>query len=171
MSEFTVETFKAAYPELHAQIDSAAYQRGLAEGESKGRSEGMVSGAEAERKRIQDVEAQLLPGHEALIAQLKGDGKTTGAEAAVQVINADRVLRETKLKSFQEDKTAKAVAQVDPGNGSGDKAITAASKEEAGDKIDAMARELQAKEGLGYKAAYERVIKENKALADTYLGR
>jgi hypothetical protein len=112
-----------------------------------------------------------MPGHEALIAQLKFDGKTTGAEAAVQVLNAERQLRETKLKSFQEDTTAKSVASPDPGDGSGDQEITATDKAGAGDKIDAMAKELQAKEGISYKAAYERVIKENKALAAMYLGR
>jgi len=169
--EFTVETFKAAYPEIHAEIETKAFQRGLDDGLEKGRTEGSASGAEAERKRIQDVEAQSMPGHEALIAQLKFDGKTTGAEAAVQVINAERQLRETKLKNFQEDTTAKSVAAPDPGDGSGDQEVTAADKAGAGDKIDAMAKELQAKEGFSYKAAYERVIKENKALASMYLGR
>lgn len=49
-----------------------------------------TAGAAAERARIKDVEAQSMPGHEALIASLKFDGKTTGPEAAVQVLNAHR---------------------------------------------------------------------------------
>jgi len=49
--------------------------------------------AAAERQRILDVEAQSLPGHEALIATLKADGKTTGAEAALAVLNAEKALR------------------------------------------------------------------------------
>lgn len=47
-------------------------------------------GAKAERERIQSVEAQALPGHEALIQSLKFDGKTTGPEAAVKVLSAER---------------------------------------------------------------------------------
>lgn len=56
----------------------------------EGHKAGMEAGATAERQRIKDVEAQHMPGHEALIASLKFDGKTTGAEAAVQVLNAER---------------------------------------------------------------------------------
>jgi hypothetical protein len=48
--------------------------------------EGFTAGAEFERKRIQRVEEQALPGHEDLIATLKYDGHTTGEQAAVQVI-------------------------------------------------------------------------------------
>lgn len=49
-----------------------------------------AEGAAAERQRILDVEAQTLPGHEALIASLRADGKTTGPEAASQVLAAER---------------------------------------------------------------------------------
>lgn len=47
-------------------------------------------GANEERERIRAVEAQAMPGHEELIARLKFDGKTTGPEAAVQVLAAER---------------------------------------------------------------------------------
>jgi len=49
-----------------------------------------AEGAAAERARIADVEAQALPGHEALIAQLRADGQTTGPQAAAQVLAAER---------------------------------------------------------------------------------
>jgi capsid assembly protease len=55
--------------------------------------EGLKAGADAERARIQAVEAQSMPGHEALVAKLKFDGKTTGGEAAVLIIAAERKLR------------------------------------------------------------------------------
>ncbi len=58
------------------------------------RAEGAVTasaeGATAERQRIQDVFAQSMPGHDALIQDLAFDGKTTGPEAAVAVLNAER---------------------------------------------------------------------------------
>lgn len=62
-----------------------------------------TAGATAERKRIQAVEAQALPGHEALIATLKWDGKTTGPEAAVQVLQAERNANAGHLQALQDD--------------------------------------------------------------------
>lgn len=49
-----------------------------------------AEGAAAERQRIADVEAQALPGHEALIAAMKSDGRSTGGDAAVKVLAAER---------------------------------------------------------------------------------
>ena len=49
-----------------------------------------AEGAAAERARILAVEAHSLPGHDALIAQLKSDGKTSGPEAAAAVLAAER---------------------------------------------------------------------------------
>jgi signal peptide peptidase SppA len=48
-------------------------------------------GCNAERARIQAVEEQgsILPGHEDLVAKLKYDGKTTGQEAAAQILAAE----------------------------------------------------------------------------------
>lgn len=54
------------------------------------REEGAKAGAEAERKRIQDMEAQSMPGHEALIQGLKFDGKTTGDMAAAAILKAEK---------------------------------------------------------------------------------
>lgn len=53
-------------------------------------AEGAAAGAAAERQRITDVRAQTLPGHEALIERLAFDGKTTGAQAAMAVMDAHR---------------------------------------------------------------------------------
>lgn len=49
-----------------------------------------AEGAAAELARIQAVEGVTLPGHEALIASLKYDGKTSGPEAAVAVLAAEK---------------------------------------------------------------------------------
>jgi hypothetical protein len=50
-------------------------------------------GAESERARIQAVQEQSLPGHEALIQTLMFDGKTTGPGAAVQILAAEKEQR------------------------------------------------------------------------------
>jgi len=49
-----------------------------------------AEGADAERARILGVEDVAMPGHEALIASLKADGKTTPGEAALQVLTAEK---------------------------------------------------------------------------------
>lgn len=56
--------------------------------------------AATERARIQNVEAQALSGHEALIQTLKFDGHTTGAEAAVQVLAAEKTANSKRLETF-----------------------------------------------------------------------
>ena len=70
----TRESFERDHAALYGQI----------------RSEAMAAGATQERARIQAVRAQVLPGHEALIEKLAFDGSTTGAEAAVAVLAAER---------------------------------------------------------------------------------
>jgi signal peptide peptidase SppA len=49
-----------------------------------------AEGADAERARILAVESQSMPGHEKLIASFKADGKTSAAEAAMQVLAAEK---------------------------------------------------------------------------------
>ena len=74
----TKEFLAANHADLVAEIRGEGFQAG--------RSEGLAVGAEAERSRILAVEAAAMPGCEALIAQLKADGKTSGPEAAAAVL-------------------------------------------------------------------------------------
>ena len=67
------------------------------------RSEFSALGAAAECARIQAVESATIPGHEALIASLKFDGKTTGGEAALAVNKAERDIRVAQGKSATAD--------------------------------------------------------------------
>lgn len=60
-------------------------------------------GASAERARIQAVEGQSLPGHEALIATLKFDGKSTAGDAAMAVLAADKKARTTQAAALAGD--------------------------------------------------------------------
>jgi hypothetical protein len=168
-TEFTVETFKAAYPELYAQIDSQSFQRGLQEGMEKGKKEGFASGADAERQRIQDVEGQLIAGHETLINTLKFDGKTTGPEAAVQVLEAERKLRTKKAEDFEIDNKGK-VKNPDPGVEAGKQTQgeTAKDADEAGKKLDTRAREIKADKKCSYRDALDAAMKEKPKLAELY---
>jgi len=74
-------TLEAQHPSLFAQLKNEFTAIGAA------------AGAVAERERIQAVESATIPGHEALIATLKFDGKTTGGDAALAVNQAERKIR------------------------------------------------------------------------------
>lgn len=67
------------------------------------RAEGAQTGAEAERNRIQSVFGQSMAGHEDLIQELAFDGKTTGPEAAVKVLQAEKAKKSTELDKIKTD--------------------------------------------------------------------
>lgn len=62
-----------------------------------------AEGSTAEIKRSNDVRAAGLPGHEALIERLASDGKTTGAEAALAVVAAERTARSAQATARRDD--------------------------------------------------------------------
>ena len=62
-----------------------------------------AQGATTELARVQSVMAQGMPGHDKLINQLAFDGKTTGPEAAVQILNAERNARGNVLADLRAD--------------------------------------------------------------------
>jgi len=107
--EVTVESFKVAYPDIFQSIVAEAYDKGVADGKDQGKKEGV----ESERARIQGVETQLIPGHEKLIAGLKYDGKTTGPEAAVKILEAEKNLRSGIVSNLAAD-AVKPIAQPTP---------------------------------------------------------
>lgn len=87
----TLELIRAEHPAIvQAIADDAA---------AKAKKEG----ADAERSRIQAVHEQLFPGHEALINSLMWDGVTSGQEAAVKVLAAEKVQRGATLANMQAD--------------------------------------------------------------------
>ena len=104
--KITAEILQQHNPELLNSIQSTA----------------KTDGATAERQRIQDVLAQSMPGHEALVNTLAFDGKTTGAEAAIQVLAAEKKNRGTAADNHAADAAALAAvtATVDAGAGTGE---------------------------------------------------
>jgi signal peptide peptidase SppA len=110
----TIEEFRAQHPELFAQIEAAARQGYISAIDLQGQIEAAVAG---ERARIQAVESQLIPGHEALIATLKFDGKTTGDQAAAAVVAAEKGTRTAALAALEKD-TPPVVAAAEGDGGS-----------------------------------------------------
>lgn len=91
----SIEQLTAQVADLTAQLAAAKSEPALAAARAEG-------GA-TERARIQAVEAAALPGHEAVIAALKFDGKTSGADAALAVIAAEHKLRGTAAAQLAAD--------------------------------------------------------------------
>jgi signal peptide peptidase SppA len=87
---------------------------GISTGKAEGKAEGIIEGGNQERERIKAVEAALLPGHEKLIAELKADGKTSGAEAALKVITAEKEKKQRVGAQLREDAPS-PITPSDPG--------------------------------------------------------
>ena len=72
------------------------------------RADGEAIGAENERGRILAVLEQSMTGHEDLIQKLAFDGQTTGPEAAVQVLKAEKAQQAKIAAELDEDAPAPA---------------------------------------------------------------
>lgn len=120
MAEQTVEITTDYLKEHHREVFDAVLARGHKAGHDDGHSAGLAEGADIERERIQAIRAQALPGHEALIELLAFDGKTTGPEAATQVLAAEKARGAARLNQLREDPARAAVPASEPdpdGNG------------------------------------------------------
>ena len=107
------EQLKKAYPDLYVEIRGEAIKEGFDDGFAKGKAEGVTQGAEAERSRIRAVEEQLIAGHEDLIMTMKYDGKTSGPEAAVKVLAAEKKAGSVNLEKMRTMKAVKEEAGVE----------------------------------------------------------
>jgi signal peptide peptidase SppA len=71
-------------------------------------------GASAERTRIQSIEAQAIPGHEALISALKADGKSSAGDAAMAVLAAEKTTRSAAAKALASEAPAPLPSATPP---------------------------------------------------------
>lgn len=105
-----------------------------------------AEGSDNERARIQAVREQTMPGHEALVERLAFDGSTTAAQAAQQVLAAER----GRLSNMATARAADAPAPV-------------ANQPEADGPAQAAVRVRQAPSG--YAISDERAALDAKAKA------
>lgn len=116
------DELKTKHPDIFTAVYEEGKAAGLAEGVESGkkagfdagRAEGITEGQKAEMQRIKDVEAALLPGHEALIQAFKQDGKTTGAEAMAAVFAAQKKMMEEQAANLEKDAIKPAAAAPAP---------------------------------------------------------
>lgn len=90
-------------------------------------------GAEAERKRILDIEAVALPGHDKLVAEMKADGSVTAGDAAQRILAAEQQKLKNANAAIQ--KSGKETEELDSsaseqGAGADDGLPTGATVEE-----------------------------------------
>ncbi|WP_051790789.1 S49 family peptidase [Endozoicomonas montiporae] len=83
----TVQQLVAAITEDQPEVAAALSVAGAEEAKTAGIEEGR----KAETERVKSVFEASLPGHEKLVQSLALDGKTTGAEAALKVLQAERM--------------------------------------------------------------------------------
>lgn len=79
-TEITIEMLNEKHPQIVTQL--------------------MQIGADAERERIQSCEDAALPGHEKIVNAMKFDGKSTGADVALAIVQEEKSLRVQHLKDF-----------------------------------------------------------------------
>jgi signal peptide peptidase SppA len=149
MDKLTVDKVRAEAPD----VAQAIHAEGLAEGKALGIALGTAEGAKAERERIQAIEALARAGHEALIKEMKFDGKTTGPEAAVRILAAIDAQNAQRLKDLREDATC-AVA-----------AAAAAPKDSPGTAFDPHAVATQARARIVEQAKLGITLNEAQAVA------
>ena len=104
--EITLSLLEKDASELLEKIRTAAKAEGLEEGAKKGAAD--------ELSRIKAVSEQLMIGHEDLISKLMFDGKTTGPEAAMQVLAAEKKIRDTALENLNSGAAAPVNAVTAP---------------------------------------------------------
>ena len=90
----TVSALQSDHPEIY----QAVFDAGVA---SVDVSAAKKEGAEDERERIKAVQEQSVPGHEALIAELAFDGKSTAGEAAIAGLKAEKEAKTSHLTTAQ----------------------------------------------------------------------
>jgi ATP-dependent protease ClpP protease subunit len=105
--EITFDLIKNDYPEIFAEIlktvDIDYIRENIPEAVTAFKAEGMIEGAENERSRIKNVQAQSMPGHEKLFGDLMFDGKTTGEQAAVKILQAEKEARANMVTDNETD--------------------------------------------------------------------
>jgi signal peptide peptidase SppA len=105
-------------------------------------------GATQERERIQGVESAVLPGHEALVASFKFDGKTSPGDAALAVMAAERKKLSAQAQANESEAPAPVKTGATPATDP-----PAKTEQQKADEVSALA----AKEGIDPLLAAQRL--------------
>ena len=167
-----VAELKAKFPAVYQEI----FDTGKAEGaqdiavvmteDLKARV--LQEGAEAERKRIMEISAARMPGHEKIIDEAIADGKITAGDVALKIVAIEKAQREAALDYLKKDgeEAGKVAGAAAPNYEQGKE--TADNPKEAGDKLDTIAQKIKADKNCSYSDAFAQAQRENPKLAKAY---
>ena len=111
-----LQQLKADHPDLVAAITAEAREGMIsADQHQTSVAAARTEGATAEVTRINTVRAQAIPGHEKLIENMAFDGKSTAADAALAIINAEQTQRAAAGKQTDSDANPVVDPVVDGG--------------------------------------------------------
>lgn len=71
-------------------------------------TQAIADAVQAERDRILGIEKLALPGHDAIVDEMKADGTTTPEQAAIRILQAEQAAGATRIQALQD-----ADAEVD----------------------------------------------------------
>jgi len=164
VSDMTVEELKEKHPDVYKSVYDDGHnvgflegkEAGIEEGRNEGIAKGRQEGAENERERIRAVREQLVPGCESLIEELMFDGKTTGEQAAVRVLDAIRNRQARILEDLKSDAPKAVPHSEPPGEGEENASDTA--------KRDKLIENYQKEHGVSYREALVVVSRKHPEL-------
>lgn len=94
-SKLTVKMLRDNCPTMVADIEKASFDKGMDEGKS--------AGATAEAARILAIDAESVPGHEKIIAEMKADATKSATDAILAIYAADKEAKAKMLKDHADD--------------------------------------------------------------------
>lgn len=157
-ASITVDSIKALHPAVaQALLD-----------------EGRAAGAAAERERITAIEALSMPGCEQIVADAKGDGKSTAGDVAQRIVAARKKADADAAAAAQSQQQANANAAAQrlqqiqsdgPRVGAGPIGDDAGGQPSAKSDIDKAreAKALAAEKGISFAAAYKTLFEQPAA--------
>jgi uncharacterized membrane protein len=125
MTKITKESLSAEAPDVFKAVHDEAFELGL----TAGKLQGYLDGSEAERKRLEAIDALDTFGHDDLIASAKHDGKSTAGDVAILINAAEKTQRAAMAAKITAD-TPKPVphAQAAFNDGDGGEPLTGEDK-------------------------------------------
>ena len=160
---------KAEFPDLYSEVIEIGKKSLTAEEALKMHPQLADAAAqeavEADRARVQEIREACFPGQESLVSTLESEG-ITADEARKRLIADQKARMDAKLESIEKSDDGVS-PDAEPTQGH----ATAKNKGEAGNMLDAYAKQYMAEQSIDYTQAFDRAKSENPELLKIYLGR
>ena len=127
-------------------------------------------GAQAERTRIIGIREAAFEGQEALVDQLIAEG-VEQSEAVLRLNRDQKTRMEGALETLKKEDPGDLGANPAEDPVEASDTLTASSKQEAGDKLDAVAKEIRAEKGCTYSQAFDEACRKPPELHKAYLAK